>query len=113
MRRLTDVAWAAGLFEGEGSITHTRDELRVTLVNCDREVVEQFDRVVERGRIYGPYTSDFGDGCRRKPRWVWVARGDAGHDVLDLLGAWLSTRRRSQAEMHGVILGATARTGPE
>lgn len=100
------VAWAAGLFEGEGSITHTRTDLQLTLVNTDLEIVQRFDAIVARGKIYGPYVRGYTDGCRRKPRWLWVAKGDAAHDVLDLLGPWLSARRREQARVHGVDLAA-------
>jgi hypothetical protein len=41
---------------------------------------------------------------RRKPRWIWISKEDAAHDVLDLLAPWLSARRRAQAEAHDVIL---------
>ena len=44
----------------------------------------------------------------RKPYWRWMAVGDAGHDVLDLLGDWLSPRRVEQARARGVVLGAVA-----
>lgn len=99
-----DVAWAAGLFEGEGSITHDDRDLQVTLVNTDLEIVERFFEIVDRGKIYGPYTQGYRDGYTRKPRWLWVAKGDAGQDVLEILAPWLSLRRREQAREHGVIL---------
>jgi hypothetical protein len=67
-------------------------------------VVSRFDQIVERGHVYGPYTSGYTDGFTRKPRWLWLSKGDAAHDVLDLFAPWLSARRRAQALEHGVVL---------
>jgi hypothetical protein len=98
-----EIAWAAGLFEGEGSITHTDRDLQVLLKNTDHEVVARFEAIVNRGVVYGPYTAVSRDGHTRKPYWMWVAHGDAGHDVVDLLASWLSRRRLGQALEHGVV----------
>ena len=101
-----EIAWAAGLFEGEGTITHVsrrRDtfDLVVGLKMTDEDIVRRFDEIVDRGKVYGPYLPP-SHGDRRKPFWYWVAFGDAGHDVLDLIGAWLGTRRIAQARTRGV-----------
>jgi hypothetical protein len=98
-----EIAWAAGLFDGEGSITHTDRDLQLLLKNTDVELVRRFAAIVERGRVYGPYTHESRDGYRRKPFWMWLAKGDAAHDVVDLLASWLSQRRLEQARRHGVI----------
>jgi hypothetical protein len=100
---LEEIAWAAGFFEGEGSITHTDRDLQLLLKNTDRDMVARFAQIVYRGVVYGPYTSADRDGYRRKPYWMWVALGDAGHDVVDLLAPWLSRRRLEQALAHGVV----------
>lgn len=99
-----EVAWAAGLFDGEGSITHSDRDLQLSLKNTDLELVERFWRIVDRGRIYGPYEHRASDGWNRKPFWAWVAHGDAGHTTLELFAPWLSERRRAQALEHGVVL---------
>ena len=98
-----EIAWAAGLFDGEGSITHTDRDLQLLLKNTDLELVTRFDRIVARGHVYGPYRYIGRDGFNRKPFWSWVAHGDAAHDVVDLLARWLSRRRLEQARVHGVI----------
>jgi hypothetical protein len=102
-----EIAWAAGLFEGEGSITHIGRrgqsfELQVAVNMTDEDVVRRFDEIVDRGKVYGPYLP-LSHGDRRKPFWHWVAIGDAGHDALDLIGAWLGTRRVAQARAHSVL----------
>jgi hypothetical protein len=103
----TEIAWAAGLFEGEGSITYIprglHPDLQVAINMTDEDVVRRFEAVVDRGRVYGPYHPP-SHGDRRKPFWRWMATGDAGHDVLDALDLWLSPRRVAQARLYGVSL---------
>lgn len=47
----TESGWAAGLFEGEGSIRYYRDMINLKLGMTDRDVVEKFMRVVGCGKI--------------------------------------------------------------
>jgi hypothetical protein len=46
-----EIAWAAGLFEGEGSITRFgrpgKFDLRVSLNMTDEDVVRRFDAIVD------------------------------------------------------------------
>lgn len=102
-----EIAWAAGLFEGEGCISHFRraagEDLQIALVMTDEDVVLRFHEIVNRGKVYGPYHPP-SHGDRRKQFWRWAALGDAAHDVLDLLGPWLMSRRALQAREHGVLL---------
>ena len=112
MASAEEIAWAAGLFEGEGAISHIERrrgtlELQVALVMTDEDVVRRFDEIVDRGKVYGPYLPP-SHGDRRKPFWRWAAVGDPGHDVLDLLGAWLSPRRVAQARARGVLISPEA-----
>jgi hypothetical protein len=69
----------------------------------DEDVVRRFDEIVDRGKVYGPYLPPSYDD-RHKPYWRWMATGDAGHDVLDLLGVWLSPRRVARARVCGVLI---------
>jgi hypothetical protein len=109
-----EIAWAAGLFEGEGTITHARRRspgLLVAVTMTDEDVVRRFDEVVDRGKVYGPYSPpSYRD--RWKPFWRWQATGDAAHDVLDLIGPWLSPRRIAQARLRGVLIPAEVAADP-
>jgi hypothetical protein len=80
-----------------------RGDLQLALVMTDEDVVRRFDQIVDRGTVYGPYLP-FSSGDRRTPFWRWAALGDVAHDVLDLLGPWLMSRRVAQAREKGVIL---------
>ena len=100
-----DVAWAAGLFEGEGCITVTDGRVTLRLASTDYEVVERFLRVVEAGKLYGPYTRGYRDGFHRRPRWVWVGdRRGAVERILADFAPWLGTRRRARARELGVFM---------
>jgi len=97
-------AWAAGLFDGEGSTElytrRTSDRtwfaLRSRVSQCDAqgipEVLERFRAVVRCGRIDGPTS---GEGYENAYKW------DAGADdtlrVLPKIWPWLGTVKRVQA----------------
>jgi hypothetical protein len=98
-----EIAWAAGLFEGEGSITASRGTARLSLKMTDEVVVRNFAAVVGRGMVYGPYQNTSLDGYRRKPFWFWVCTGRAESAlVLESIGLWLSTRRLARARQLGI-----------
>jgi hypothetical protein len=97
VQTLDEIAWAAGLFEGEGSITGSGGRLDVRVKMTDEPVVRHFAKVMDCGRVYGPYNYEYRDGSKRKPHWVWVAVSTEAFDVLQILWPWLGERRRAQA----------------
>jgi hypothetical protein len=102
------VPWAAGFFEGEGSITECGGRLRAQVKNTDFEVLTRFAEIVRVGVVYGPYTRSHPDGFRRKPAWLWVAEEYDALDALALLGPWLSRRRLERAlELTGIRFDGT------
>lgn len=104
-----EVAWAAGLFEGEGTISVSSGTVTVRVRNTDDWVIERFADIVERGTVYGPYSHNGRNGFRRKPFWDWVAQAYDALDVLALLGTWLSPRRLDRAyELTGVRFHVTS-----
>jgi len=95
-------AWAAGLYDGEGS-TYLLDhrshegyrigEARVTQTSRDGrpEVLERFETVVGVGRIYGPYGGDE----KNAPVYRWdtpVTREIAA--TIEVLWPWLGDIKR-------------------
>lgn len=92
-----EVAWAAGFFEGEGTITRSSGRLFVRLNNTDSEPVYRFAGIVGFGEVYGPYEYPGPHGSKRKPFWVWHAEEYDALEVLELLWPWLSGRRHDQA----------------
>lgn len=93
--RDVEIAWAAGVFEGEGSVTSTgRSAARASVEMSDLDVLERLQHILG-GRVNGPRQR----GPRRKPmyRWEVSSRGEVLL-VLRLLLPWLGDRRRARAE---------------
>lgn len=85
------MAWAAGLFEGEGSVTINkghkgRKHLLLSLPSTDLDVVLKFHSVVGIGTVNGPYERDHGirpiAGGLPKPISNWRASGKEGRTLL-------------------------------
>ncbi len=90
------IAWAAGLFEGEGCIAFCDERgVRLSLAMIDRDAVEGFAAIVAVGTI----TQKYRNHPERKPMFMWRAgsREDV-LDVLELLTPWLYGRRSARAQ---------------
>lgn len=92
------VAWAAGLFEGEGSIMmnkydgHWRRGLRMSMT--DEDVVRRFAAVVGVGQVHGPIVQN----PKHKPAWRWHSH--SWPDIVLVLNAFMpyfGERRRGKA----------------
>jgi hypothetical protein len=53
-----EIAWAAGLFEGEGTITSSRGRLVARLNNTDEEVVRHFAMIIGLGEVMAHTTTN-------------------------------------------------------
>jgi hypothetical protein len=95
--RKEEIAWAAGLFEGEGCVTEVGRQFTLKANNTDEWVIRRFAEIVSWGRTYGPYQYARPDGYRRKPFWVWSAAEESALDVMQMLAPWLSPRRLDRA----------------
>jgi hypothetical protein len=91
------LAWAAGLFEGEGSFVANRLPVgpSATLSMADEDIVRRFAQVIGGGSVY----------CcpPRRPGWKPLFKwAISGHHrvqaVVAMLWPWLSPRRRAQAK---------------
>jgi hypothetical protein len=101
MRTREELAWAAGLFEGEGYIGNYSQggylgrKARVT--NTDLEVLQKFQLAIGFGQIYGPRKQT---ATERKPIWSWeVGRQEHIQALVAMLWFWLGSRRREQAKV--------------
>ena len=106
-----EIAWAAGLFEGEGCMAPCgpREELRLQIQSCDEDLLRRFAEIVGAGTIYGPYSSDFGDGYTRKPRWMWICKGAPMWRLIRAFQPWLGARRLARADELGLLPCENAR----
>jgi hypothetical protein len=89
-----ELAWAAGVFEGEGTITigrRGRDDtyrLIVTLGNTDAEMVDFFHE-----RWGGWKQPAYGERPGRQPAWYWTVAGPRAEDFLRELAPHVRTQR--------------------
>lgn len=95
--RAADVAWAAGLFEGEGCLHLSRTDYKGTdyaravavVTMTDEDIVRRFHMIVGVGRIYRPQRRE-----GRKPQWRWQVADKAGFaEFTALIEPWLGVRR--------------------
>ena len=96
-QRYTDIVWAAGLFEGEGSITHAANyphKKQLSIGMTDKDVMERFVDVVGHGKLYGPYC--YKKSGNRKPYWQWKAYKSS--EILRILKMFLPHFGKRRAE---------------
>ena len=95
----SDVAWAAGLFEGEGCFNAYRRQskwgVQVRLAMADRDVVERFAQIVGVGGVH-PVSRAKQEHW--KPLFEWYIQSGPGViRVIDMLSPWFGTRRSERA----------------
>lgn len=110
MSATADIAWAAGLFEGEGCISirdrpNTRaagPSARLSLTSTDHDVALRFQRIVGGKLDESPYVRN--GFAHHKPIWTWRIENAPGViQVLRLLRPYLGERRAAKAEATTVV----------
>lgn len=93
----TELAWLAGLLEGEGSFVaaprknRSDHQLFVVMCSTDRDVIEKAHAVMNVGRITGPYNRGF------KDTWWWrVSSHGAAMTVMAAVWPYMGERRQAQ-----------------
>lgn len=94
-----EIAWLAGLLEGEGCFRlrraagRARGNLDVQLNMTDEDVVRRAHAVSRLGTCHGPYQQS----GNRKPYWVWKVSGnDDAEALMEALLPWMGARRAEQ-----------------
>jgi hypothetical protein len=103
------IAWAAGLFEGEGSIVtyHARrcETPKLQVQMTDHDVILRFHQTMALGRVNGPYVRA---GKSWKAQWTWsVTSFESVQALVAMWWPWLGARRRLKATE--VLMRARAR----
>jgi hypothetical protein len=111
LRQITERAWAAGFFDGEGSTYVQRcSTIRIAIGHVDRRPLDRFRAAVRAGNVTGPY--DYNK--KKNPKWAchypYQAYGANAAWVMEQLRDFLSEPKLEQWERSVQKLDA-ARTG--
>lgn len=92
-------AWAAGLFEGEGTIVVRPEKrtIQIALYGTDLDIIQRFQRIVGCGKIFGPIRTLTPKGRTGKLAYEWRAYSSNARHVLRLCMPWFGARRRERA----------------
>lgn len=92
--RESNLAWAAGLFEGEGCIQFSgKNSVILNVTSTDMDVIHRLQDLFG-GYVYGPRTRK----NSKKPFWEWQLRvAEDVHCVLVPMISWLGERRTEKA----------------
>jgi hypothetical protein len=95
MDNQTELAWAAGFFDGEGctSLETKSASLKVTITQQHPEVLERFISAVGVGKVYGPYYY----GPKKKARWAINIQSKAAIVALAKIWPYLGSEKKNQA----------------
>ena len=104
-RNKEDLAWCAGIFEGEGTIStrmtlpksNSRRKQRdrsiiIKIKMTDLDVLQKFNLIIGFGNLTGPY---FLEG--RKPYYIWqTGKFEYVQATCAMLWRWLCSRRQAK-----------------
>lgn len=91
----TDIAWAAGLIEGEGCFTlHSKYHPYFLLDMCDLDVLQKFQSIFPEASLRGPYYHK--DRPTQKARWRVDAFGPKCITIMTSVLPYMGLRRREK-----------------
>ncbi len=97
-----ELAWAAGFFDGEGSVrwarnTSGRGTFTIQISQLDRETLDRFMAAVGVGKIHGPYTNGKRNN-RAAYIYSWRQSGSLGVTAFNAMRPYLSSIKRAQGD---------------
>lgn len=87
-----DLAWLAGLYEGEGCVL--ANPLRIRISMTDEDTLRAFVARSGVGAVTGPRPAT---GLGKKPVWDYVVTGRKAYALLVAMLPWLGERRTAGA----------------
>jgi hypothetical protein len=101
----TTIAWAAGFFEGDGSVNWSGSLLRLNATQTDleplRRLQDLFGGFIHEKKCYS--------NLSRKPQWLWQIQGKPAQQAFKRMRPYLGTPVRERYDSLGVKNGKVAR----
>lgn len=93
----TEIAWLAGIIEGEGCIYISPKSVAISVSMTDRDIIDRLDALFPSPGI-SLKQQRRPDGTLYKPQYVWRTRkADQVREILNLVMPWLGGRRKAKA----------------
>ena len=97
-----DLAWSAGIFDGEGCVVlatrkyahRTGYALRLTVANTDVRMLKRLKQIFKVGHLYTHKRKN----VVRRDCWIWLLSGNNARNFLALVYPYLVTKR-AQAKL--------------
>jgi len=104
----TELAWAAGFFDGEGcsymlkstssgTARRVYSAFRLAVAQVELQPLERFMRALGFGRINGPYQQK---KASRRPHYQWCVSGMDAVSAIEAMWPYLSEPKRAQAQVN-------------
>lgn len=91
MPTVKEIAWVAGILEGEGTFCLNNNSIRFAIAMTDLDVVEKFCAIVDPTKRISPYTDPTGV---RKMRYTFTLMGDLSAQWMMTIYPLMGLRRR-------------------
>lgn len=92
-----EIAWAAGLIEGEGCFTlHSKYHPYFILDMCDLDTLEKFQGIFPFSNLRGPYTDVRKGHAHYKPRYRVDAFGPKAIEIMKAVFPFMGKRRQEK-----------------
>ena len=89
-----NIAWLAGLFEGEGCIQIDKHGFYLTINMTDEDVLRRVQKITDSGSVTGPMFRS----KNHKPLWKWKVRwASESYALLVAIWPYLLSRRQTKA----------------
>jgi hypothetical protein len=90
-----DAAWAAALFDGEGSCGWRKTGAAMVILMSDKDLIDRFQAIVGVGTVWPDRRSKLKPHYKDLWRWTACAEADV-FKVVEMIWPWLGERRREQ-----------------
>lgn len=90
---IPDLAWAAGIFEGEGSACYASQTTRLSVSQNKPWILSRL-RLIFGGRV--SIQKNRQNKLSKNPQWLWSVSGARARGVGMTIYAWLSPHRQAQ-----------------